>query len=128
MIDIGDCGVVVVESGRISACLKRPLSGQRLGDAAQNSIRFSIPRGEPDSSGEHWRYAVAVGGCAECGNRFADWVGEFLPVEEQASDQAGGGGSNEGNGSNIYDILSPTGRDQSHILSAQPVAVPLVGQ
>ena len=72
-----------------------------------------FPASEPEASRRHWRYAVVVGGCAECGNRFADWVGEFLPVEEVASDQTGGGGSSDGTAPNVYDILSPSDRPRS---------------
>jgi hypothetical protein len=128
MIDIGDCGVEMVESGRISACLKRVPAGERLGDAEQNRIRFSIPCNEPEASRKHWRYAVAVGGCGECGMHFRDWVGEFVPVGEHASEQAGGGGSADGSGPNIYDVLLPAGQDQGKLLAARPVILPLVGK
>jgi hypothetical protein len=128
LIDVGDCGVEMVEGGRIAACLKRVPSGERLGDAPQNRIRFSIPCSEPEASRKHWRYAVIVGGCGECGKHFRDWVGEFLPVHEHASEESGGGGSADSTNPNIYDVLLPAGQDQAQMLARRPVVVPMVGE
>lgn len=129
MIDIGDCGIEMVEGGRIAACLKRVPPGQRRGDAGQKRICFSIPCHEPEASRKHWRYTVIVGGCARCEEKhFSNWVGEFLPVKEHASDQTGGGGSADGSNPNIYDVLLPAGQDQAQILARRPVALPMVGE
>jgi carbohydrate-binding DOMON domain-containing protein len=127
LIDIGDCGVEMVESGRIAASLKRAPAGRGIGYAAQNRICFSIPCSEPETVRRRWRYAVLVGGCAECGKHFRDWVGEFLPVGEHASEQTGGGGSADGSGPNVYDVLLPAGQDQAKLLAARPVVLPMVG-
>jgi len=118
----------MVEGGRIAACLKRVLVGQRLGDAAENQICFSIPCSEPVASRMHWRYAVAVGGCASCGRHFRDWVGEFLTVGEYASEKTGGGGSADGGGPNVYDVLLPADQDQARLLAARPVVLPMIGK
>jgi hypothetical protein len=126
-IDVSDCGVSVVHGGRIAACLKRPPAGERLGDVANRRIRFSIPCSEPEESRNRWRYAVAVGGCADGGRHFKNSAGSFLTVGEHASEQTGGGGSADGSNPNVYDILLPAGQDQAKILAARPVVLPMVG-
>jgi hypothetical protein len=114
----------MVEGGRIAACLKRIPAGRKLGDAARNQIRFSIPCSEPEASRKHWRYAVVSGGCAECGKHFRDWV----PVGEHASEQTGGGGGADGSGPNVYDVLLPADQDQARLLAARPVVLPMIGR
>jgi hypothetical protein len=127
LIDISDCGVVLVQGGRIVACLKRAPAGKRLGDATHDRIRFSIPCSEPEESRRRWRYTVAVGGRKGGGRLFRDAAGGFLTVEENPSEQTGGGGSDDDTNPNIYDILLPTDQDQGEILAARPAVLPMVG-
>ena len=127
LIDVSDCGVVLVRDGRVAACLKRGAGPARLGDAAQNRICFSVPCDASESARREWRYAVAVGGCGDRGRHFRDLAGGFLAVAEEPSEHIGGGGSPDSSNTNVYDILLPADQEQAKILAGRPAIVPMVG-
>ncbi len=82
-----------------------------------NEISFAIPQriiGIPDSG---WKLQVLTGGQEGGYKTTAYGVGRFMQVGERSSQYQGGGGTDTDFSPDVYDILTPKGKDQLKILS-----------
>ena len=99
-------GVRVVDAEQTILCEYLPTPEDvvdPLGNVRENEITFAIPNTYLGEPGEHWRYLVLVGAQDDHGGA---GIGVFRNVEHTAGEWHGGG-KQDPNAPNVYDIIKP---------------------
>jgi hypothetical protein len=115
VIEVSNAGVLVYDQDWVWQLLfLKAFSGES--HIQDNKFVFAIPQkiiGSPDSN---WKIQVMTGGQWGGYKNTAYGVGKFMEVGERAKKDQGGGADTEFN-PDVYDILTPEGKNQVQILS-----------
>jgi hypothetical protein len=115
VIEVSNAGVLVYDQDWVWQILFLKAFSEES-HIQDNKFVFAIPQkiiGSPDSN---WKIQVMTGGQWGGYKNTAYGVGKFMNVGERAKKDQGGGADTEFN-PDVYDILTPEGKDQVQILS-----------
>jgi hypothetical protein len=121
VIEVSNAGILVYDQDWVWHLLFLKADTQR-DHIIRNEISFAIPQkiiGTPDSS---WKIQVLAGGQKGGYQNTSYGVGKFMKVGEESTPDQGGGGTETDFNPDVYDILTPKGKDQVQILSNYNVA------
>jgi hypothetical protein len=131
VIEISNAGILVYDQDWVWQLLFLKAFSERS-HIHQNKFVFAISQkiiGSPDSN---WKIQVMSGGGWGGYENTAHGAGNFMRVGKGATKDEGGGGTEDGFNSNVYDILAPEGMDQTKILGnydkdeKKKVVIPLI--
>lgn len=116
VIEVSNAGVLVYDQDWVWQLLFLRAFSER-NHVKENKFTFAVPQkiiGSPDSK---WKIQVMTGGQWGGYKNTAYGAGSFMKVGEKAKRDEGGGGSDTEFDSEVYDILTPRGKNQVQILS-----------
>ncbi|MFQ6032954.1 MAG: glucodextranase DOMON-like domain-containing protein, partial [Candidatus Zixiibacteriota bacterium] len=121
VIEVSNAGILVYDQDWVWQLLfLKALSEES--HIQDNKFTFAIPQkiiGLPDSN---WGIQVMTGGQWGGYKNTAYGTGNFMKVSKRAEKEEGGGGTNTEFNPDVYDILTPEGKNQIQILSDYDVA------
>ncbi|MCK4427639.1 MAG: hypothetical protein KAW16_04045 [candidate division Zixibacteria bacterium] len=131
VIEVSNAGILVYDQDWVWQLLFLKAFSEKS-HIHQNKFVFAIPQKIIGSLDSNWKIQVMSGGQWGGYENTAHGAGNFMKVEKRAKKDEGGGGTEEGFNSNVYDILATEGLDQTKILGnydrdkKKKVVIPLI--
>jgi hypothetical protein len=131
VIEISNAGILVYDQDWVWQLLFLKAFSEKS-HIHQNKFVFAIPQkiiGSPDSN---WKVQVMSGGQWGGYENTAHGAGNFMKVGKSVRKDEGGGGTNTEFNPDVYDILTPKGKNQAQMLSdyntakKKKVTIPMV--
>jgi hypothetical protein len=119
-IEVSNAGVLVYDQDWVWHLLFLKASSQQS-HIRGNEIAFAVPRKIIGTPGPEWKVQVLTGGQTGGHRNTAYGLGKLTKVGERSTQEQGGGGTNTTFSSDVYDILTPAGTNQTEILGRYDV-------